>query len=415
VHGTRIGDLYRGGAGVFSTLTAGQHSDLWCWGDWNGDVFIRRSVQGEARRIAVHDGGVDSMAQCELDGTSWIITGGRDGAVRVLDSRADHPEAPANEYHGVVAGAGETGGDCVAALSTDGGILILAVETGDILATLDSSAERRYRSAAALPGDPTSFVTLDSEGLIALRRFPGGQLSYERRLPAEEEWSRIEVLKRERPLLLATAASGRLGFFDLTSGEPIRPPLHCHASRFAVAPLPDQSADALRFVTWDWRENQTRLWTVTGDEAEFVDLTLSARADIVTPFRVTAVSFGRSGSVSTVVGVGSYSRLTVWNAADGTRLAQAQFEDGHHMELTSVDMTQYGGRSIAVTGGHTCSVGLWSVENGQEHHLRVGSPLWRTKVLPPHGVVVIGSRGIMALELGSRTFDRVVEPRASGG
>ncbi|GAA3116948.1 hypothetical protein GCM10010449_43820 [Streptomyces rectiviolaceus] len=418
VRGTRIGDPYRGGAGVFSTLITGRHSDLWCWGDWNGDVFFRRSIQGEARRIAVHDGGVESVAQCELDGTCWVITGGRDGAVRVWDSRADRPEAPAaNEYHAVVAGAGEgvMEGDCVAALGADGGLVVFAAETGDVLARIESSAGRRYRSLAALPGDPTSFLTLDTEGLFALRRFPDGQVSYGRTLPAEEEWGRIAVVERERPLLLAAAVSGRLGFFDLASGEPTRPPLQCHADRFAVAPLPDQPDDALRCVTWDWVEAQTRLWTVTGDDARFEDLALSARAGSDSPFRTTAVSFVRAGHVSAIVGVGSYSRLDVWNAEDGTRMTHAQLERGHHMELTDVDMARYGEWPIAVTGGHTCSVGLWSLENGQEHHVRVGSPLWRTKVLAPRGVVVVtGSRGIMAIELGSRTFDRVVGPRASG-
>ncbi|MGW7080216.1 AAA family ATPase [Streptomyces sp. NPDC054866] len=410
VRGTRIVDPYRGGAGVFSTLFSGRHSDLWCWGDWNGDVFIRRSAQGEAKRIAIHDGGVEAVAQCDMDGTCWVVTGGRDGAVRVWDSRADAPEAPANKYHGVVAGAGEAEGDCVAALSADGQFVIFGADTGDILARLGSSAERCYRSAAAMPGDPTSFVTLDTEGLFALRRFPDGQMAYDRRLPAEEEWARIAVLERERPLLLTAAVSGRLGFFDLASGEPVRPPLHCHAGRFAVAPLPDQPDDALRFVTWDWQEDQTRLWTVTGEDARFEDLALSGRTDIGTPFRTTAVSFACSGHAAVVVGVGSYSQLTVWNAEDGTRMTHAQLERGHGMELTDVDMAQYGRRAIAVTGGHTCSVALWSLESGLEHHVRVGSPLWRTKVLGPRGVVVIGSRGIMAIELGSRTFDRVVGP-----
>ncbi|WP_371551888.1 hypothetical protein OG266_40265 [Streptomyces sp. NBC_00554] len=410
VRGTTIGDPYHGGAGVFSTLIAGHHSDLWCWGDWNGDVFIRPSGQGETRRLAIHDGGVESIVQCELDGTRWVVTGGRDGAVRVWDSRADWPETQANEYHLVVAGVGEMEDNCVAALSADGGFAIFDTEMGNVLARLESPAESRYRSAAAVPGDPTSFVTLDAEGRFALRRFPNGQVSYDHRLPAEEEWARVAVIERERPLLLATAFSGRLGFFDLTSGEPVRSPLQCHAGRFVVAPLPEQPDDALRFVTWDWEEYQTRLWTVTGDDARFEDLALSARTGIEDPFRITAVSFGRSGHEPIVVGVGSYSRLAVWSAEDGSLMTQAQLELGHHMELTDVDLAHYGERSIAVTGGHTCSVGLWSLAGGQEYHVRVGSPLWRTRVLPPHRVVMVGSRGIMAIELGSQSFDRFIGP-----
>ncbi|MGW1618528.1 hypothetical protein [Streptomyces sp. NPDC002172] len=406
VRATRIGEPDRGGAGVFSTLVVGRHRDLWCWGDWNGDVFARPSGQGETRRLAVHDGGVQSLAQCELDGTSWVVTGGRDGAVRVWDSRTPSPEAPANEYYGVVAGVGETGTHCVAALGADGGLVVFDADTGDVLARLESSAERRYRGAAALPGDPTAFLTLETEGRVALRRFPNGEMSYEHRLPEEEEWARIAVLERERPLLLATALSGRLAFFDLPSGQEVRPPLHCHPGRFSVAPLPDQPDDVLRFVTWGWEERRTLLWTVSGEETRTVDLVRSAGVE--GPFRTTAVSFGHWGQGSVVVGVGSYSRLLVCNAEDGALITQVQLERGHHMELTDVDLAQYGERSIAVTGGHTCSVGLWSLESGREHHVRVGSPLWRTKVLPPRGVVMAGPRGIMVVELGSRTFDRLV-------
>ncbi|MFJ3802948.1 AAA family ATPase [Streptomyces sp. NPDC090088] len=412
VRATRIGASDRGGAGVFSSLAVGGPGDQWCWGDWNGDLIVRPSGQGETRRFAVHDGGVQSLAQCELDGTSWVVTGGRDGAVRVWDSRTPSPEAPADEYYEVVAGVGETGAHCVAALGVDGDLVVFDTETGDVLARLEASAERRYRGATALPGDPTAFVTLDAEGRVALRRFPNGQVVYESRLPGQEEWARIAVLEREQPLLLVTSLSGRLGFFDLASGEEVRPPLRCHRGRFSVAPLPDRSDVALRFVTWDWARQETRLWTLAGDEAGCVDLTFPGDGE--GPSRTAAVSIGRWGRDSVVVGVGSYSRVVVWSAEDGSPITQAQLESGHYMELTDVDLARYGEREIAVTGGHTCSVGLWSLENRQEHHVRVGSPLWRTRVLPPRGVVMTGPRGIMAVELGPRTFDRLVEPRASG-
>ncbi|MEV0323704.1 WD40 repeat domain-containing protein [Streptomyces sp. NPDC050658] len=416
VRATRIGELYSGGAGVFSTLAVGRQNELWCWGDWNGDLFMRSSSHGATRRIAMHDGGVESVAQCEQDGSCWVITGGRDGAVRVWDSRAESPAAPANEFHGLVAGgagdasARESEENCVAALGADGRLVIFDVETGDIRAETGGPDERRCRSVAALRGDPASFVTLDAEGRFALRRFPYGEVSYDVRLPEDEEWIRIAVLGRERPLLLATAVSGRLGFFGLASGEPPRPSLRCHAGRFWVAPLPEQPDDALRFVTWDWEQNETRLWSVGGDEASFEDLVPPARTDAQFPLRITGISFGRVGHVPVVVGVGSFSQLVVWNAEDGSLMAQAQLERGHYMELTDVDMAQYGRRSIAVTGGHTCSVGLWSLEGGQEHHVRVGSPLWRTRVLPAHRVVMIGPRGIMAVELRPRAFDRLLGP-----
>jgi WD40 repeat protein len=402
-----VGHPHRGQAEVFTTLIAGHSGDLWCWGDWNGNLFTRGPDHGEVRQLAAHDGGIQSLAQCELGGAPLLITGGRDGAVRVWDARTANPVASANDYHSVVTGADATGRGFVASIRADGTALIFDVDNGHVVTELRPSAEERYRSAAMLPGDPGSFVTLDTQGHVTLRQFPDSEPSHDFRLTTDEEWGRMVVVHHGRPLLLVTAASGRLSFVDLASGEPIRPPLTCHTGRFGIAPLPEQHAGAIRFITWDWESPEARLWTVTSDEAGHQRLPLAAHPDTSEPLPISAVSFGHSGDVSVAVAAGAFSRLLVWNTDDGSLLADAQLEKAHHMALADVDMALIGGQPLILTGGHTCSVALWSMETLREHHLWVGSPLWRIRFLPGNRAVVAGSRGIMALELGSRLLSRV--------
>jgi WD40 repeat protein len=71
---------------VVSTLIA--HSgdgELQCWGDTYGDLHLRSGDAGLMRRIAAHDSFINAIAACDLGGALRLVTGGRDGAVRVWD------------------------------------------------------------------------------------------------------------------------------------------------------------------------------------------------------------------------------------------------------------------------------------------------------------------------------------------
>ncbi|MFE6177061.1 WD40 repeat domain-containing protein, partial [Streptomyces sp. NPDC056464] len=405
IRGETVGEPHRGDAGVFTTLIAGLDNDLWCWGDWNGNLFVREGAQEEVRQLAAHDGGVQSLAQCEVNGAGLLITGGRDGAVRVLNIHAPSPVTSAGGHRDLVLGADSAGHSFIASIRGNGSVVIFDVDSGIVLAELMRSDEERFRSAAQLPGSPRSFVTLDAQRYITIRSFPDGQPVHDFQLAADEEWRRIAVMNSERPLLLATAASGRMGLFDLASGESLRPPLACHTGNFLVAPLPEQPAEAYRFITWNWLDPEARLWTVTRNETRYLDLALLT-LDNGAPMAISDVAFGYLGDAPIAVGAGVYSRLHVWNTEDGSLMATAQLEQAHHMALSDVDSIQVDSRPLILSGGHTCSAALWSPESRGEHHLRVGSPLWCTRFLPGNRIVVAGPRGIMVLELGSRLLSR---------
>ncbi|WP_371749582.1 AAA family ATPase [Streptomyces sp. NBC_01283] len=409
IRGEVVGDPQHGDAGVFTTLVTGHDNDLWCWGDWNGNLFMHGAAQEEVRQLAVHDGGVQALAQCELNGARLLISGGRDGAVRAWNVQAARPVASFGDHHSVVAGADSTRQSCIASIRADGSLVIFEADAGGVLAELRRSAEEGFRCAAVMPGDPRSFVTLDRQRRITLRGFPDGRPSHDFQLAADEEWRSIAVMNRQRPLLLVTATSGRLGFFDLATCDAVRPPLACHTGRFMVAPLPEQPDEAHRFITWDWECFQARLWNVRSDETRHLDLPV-LRVDNGDPFSISAVSFGHIGDIPVAVGVGGYSRLHIWNTEDGSLMIDAQLEQAHHMALLDVDTTQIDRQSLMLSGGHTCSAALWSAESRREHHLRVGSPLQSTRFLPGNRAVVAGSRGIMVLELGSRLLSRFERP-----
>ncbi|MFJ5731507.1 AAA family ATPase [Streptomyces paradoxus] len=409
VRGEIVGDPHHGDAGVFTTLVAGHDNDLWCWGDWNGNLFMRGAAQEGVRQLAVHDGGVQSLAQCELNGARLLISGGRDGAVRAWNIQEARPVTSAGDHHSVVTGADSTQQVCIASIRADGSLVIFAADGGAVLAELSRSAEEGFRSAAVVPGDPRSFVTLDRQGHITLRVFPDGRPSHSFQLPSDEEWRSIAVMNRQRPLLLVTATSGRLGFFDLATFDAVRPPLACHTGRFMVAPLPEQPDEVHRFITCDWECCQARLWNVRSAETRYLDLPV-LRMDNGDPLSFSAVSFGHIGDIPVAVGAGAYSRLHIWNTEDGSLMIDAQLEQAHHMALTDVDTAQIGRQSLILSGGHTCSAALWSAESRREHHLRVGSPLRSTTFLPDKRVVVAGPRGIMVLRLSSSLLSRFEQP-----
>ncbi|MEU6676658.1 WD40 repeat domain-containing protein [Streptomyces sp. NPDC046925] len=401
------GEPHRGDAGVFVTLftgSPGRRRDAWSWGDWNGNLFTH-DVRGEIRQLAAHDGGIESLARSELNGVTVLVTGGRDGCVRVWDHRTADPAGPAHSYRSIATGVDAAHRDCVASVRADGATVIFDADNGNVLAELPAT-EEEWRRTLALPSDPSSFITLNSRGHCTLRRFPDARPV--RELPtALTELRQVSVSHHAQPILLAPTSSGRLHFVDLTTGEPLRPPLDCHADAFRVAALPEAPQGTLRFITWTYQPREARLWNVTTDETHHLDLPLTPHPDADHLLHITAVAFGRSQDLPVAVAVGSYSHVLIWNTEDGTLVSDAQLEHGHQMELIDVHMTRIAGKPLVATAGHTCSVALWSPQTHQEHHLRIGSVLWHTRFLPGRRVLAAGPRGIMAIALNSRLLDRL--------
>lgn len=75
--------LYQDRAVVRTLIAYAGNGELQCWGDTYGDLHLRSGDAGPVRRIAAHDSYITAIAACEHDGALHLVTGGRDGAVRV--------------------------------------------------------------------------------------------------------------------------------------------------------------------------------------------------------------------------------------------------------------------------------------------------------------------------------------------
>jgi hypothetical protein len=69
VRGDLIEDPYYVGAGVFRVRhVRTPDGDLLCWGDSDGNLFLRPAGASELLRLAAHDSGVQAITACQVDG-----------------------------------------------------------------------------------------------------------------------------------------------------------------------------------------------------------------------------------------------------------------------------------------------------------------------------------------------------------
>ena len=237
-------------------------------------------------------------------------------------------------------------------------------------------------------------VTVDSGNQVAVWRPWDDQPRLTWQLPADAEVTNIAVADGvASTLLLAAQSDGRLALFDVESGQMTRASLDCHAARFTVAASSEWASGPIHFATSAWPE--LRLWSISGGEVTHQDLPIDSEQD--GPF---VLRFARLGDRNIIAGAGGdsgdVSSLHVWDADDGSLIAHTRLEQARGMALLDVDIWETAGQPFVLSGGYACSLALWSLGTGEEHHLWVGSPLWFVRSLPGDRVVVAGSRGIMA-------------------
>jgi len=394
------------GAGVFGVLalrTAG--GDFECWGDANGNLFVRSAGASEPRRLVAHDSGIQAIKACRLDGDTGIITGGRDGAVRVWKPGDAKPARLSRSYRDlVIMPSADQSQPLIASINAAGSGQVLAAANGQALAELRAADGAELRCIAVLPGRAPAVVTADSKGQIGVWRPPGSHPVQTWQLPYDREPSAIAVAGGNQPVLLAAMPDGRLAFLDLTTGQQARPPLTCHHGAFMVAADPGPGPDGvLRFITATVQvPGEARLWTVAAGEATSCDLETAHEPEFGGPAWLWAAVFGQVDHRHVIAGAGISSWLYMWDADSGDALMRKQLEHAHQMELLDVDLAEMAGGKVIISGGYTCSLVLLPLDNSEEHHLWVGSPLGSVKSLPGDRAIAAGPRGIIAFQLTPR-------------
>jgi WD40 repeat protein len=164
---------------------------------------------------------------------------------------------------------------------------------------------------------------------------------------------------------------------------------------------PVQPDDGLRFVTVVYDPpSEIVQWTLRAVGAvERRALDAAATPDESGHYHLLwVVAHGRHAGRRILAGAGSRSRFRLWDADTGERLHVGQLADAHYMAINAVEFAVIGDRTYLLTGGHTCTLGIWSLDTERERHLWVGSQVWSIKSGSGRNVVLAGVRGLMGIE-----------------
>jgi len=371
IQGRLVGQPHYQGLAVVSTLIADtDDGELQCWGDTYGDLYLRSGDAGPVRRIAAHDSFLTAIAACEPGGALRLVTGGRDGAVRVWNpATAPATGPPAGIRCVAVMPPADSGQTLIAWVGTDGTNAWLDAADGQILAR-SSSPGAQIEHIALRPGRAPAVVTVDSRNQVALWRLLDDQPRLTWQLPAGTKVTEIAVADGgASTMLLAAQSDGRLALFDIDSGQMTKASLDCHASRFRVVTSPEPGGP-IQFATIAWwpEQPEPRVWSISGKKVTRRDLPFDSELGDPSVLR-----FARLGDRTIIIGPGSNSSLRLWDASDGSLIAHARLGQTRGMGLDDADIGEVAGQPVVLCSGYACSLALWSPGTGEEHHLWVGS------------------------------------------
>jgi WD40 repeat protein len=402
--GKLLGGPFYGGAVLSALITSDGGRELQWWGSTSGDLHVRPGDDGTVRPIAAHDNGIDALAACRPAGRLAVITGSRDGAVRVwrpedlLSAASPRPGIASLE---VLPPAGDSGPLLVTALLTDGTASVFEADDGHVVTQLRPPGPGiRLAEIALLPGPGVGLLTVDSEHHVAAWHPAGDQLEPMWRLPEDCRMWNIAVAGGDQPTLLVAQTDGLVSFFDAATGRPTREPLDlkCRDKRYKIIAGPVAADGSIRFFVYASEAHDVSEWTLSP--------ALVACRTLVTPPSSepylegpSALAFTTLDDIPVVVGVGPYSAIYMWNARDCSLQNSVWLEQAHQMVLLAVDVAELGGQPTVLCGGFTCSLAMWRPDTRSEHHLRVGSVLTQVRSTPGGRVAISGIRGIMMVHL----------------
>ncbi|WP_173154308.1 WD40 repeat domain-containing protein [Phytohabitans suffuscus] len=402
-----------------STALLGDDGAVMAVGDSVGDIHIWAADEPGWRRLAIHDNGVAALAIARVDTGYVLVTGGRDGTVRLVQSERKRDQASVSELkdHGpssrnlVRVGSRRIrqirhaprspDTPALTVFSEDNGRLsVMDTRSGDVLAEHALRPDSPLYDAVIVPGEPPWLVTLHRDDLLTIRPAvtPGPERQVE--IPRGEWWT-LEVDPAAPHTVLLTGSAGVLAFVDVFTGTEVRPKIHCHAGHFWMVTDPVRHSDVTRFVTATKAPtHEVVQWTLTDDNTvKQVGLAVDEAPDGAEwPYMIWEFVYGWHHGRRILAGAGTNSHVQVWDAEDGSAMWSGDLQGGHHKAINAVEISRIGGETYVLTGGHTCTLGLLSLATGEERHLWVGSQIWSIAADTEHNVVIGGVRGIMNIE-----------------
>lgn len=384
-------------AGALSAGLAAGASTFMAIGDSLGDLHVRSADDAGWRRLAIHDGGVAVLAVTHVGDEPVVVTGGRDGTVRLVYPSRTRTRPAAAEYRRIRHAAAVH--DCPPLLLFDDGTgrwTVLDARTGATLDEHTPDPALPLRDLTFVPGDRPMIVALHGDDLVTVR--PALESAAVRRLsiPAAD-WCAVRPLAGRPDVVLAATSDGAVAVIDTVSGAEVRPRVQCHGTFFSLVPDPAPPGGAIRFVTAvDVPAPEVVRWTL-GDDGTVAGAPLRLLEipdTLEETYAVWEFAYGRHDGRRIIAGAGFSSCFQIWDADTGEPLYANRLANAYNMAINAVEL----GSAHLFTGGHTCTLGIVSLDTHEERHLWVGSHLWSITALSDRVVVVGGVRGIMGVE-----------------
>ena len=306
-----------------------RQSGLNAFADQIGQLPLRRSFsvpwanwQSAAthRVILGHDSGVQSVAVGEWDGRAVIVSGGRDGTVRVWDLATGRPVGEPLRGH-------------------DGGVWSVAVGERDGRAVIVSGGNdgtvRVWDLATGRPvGEP-------------LRGHDGGVWSV-----AVGEWD-------GRAVIVSGGRDGTVRVWDLATDRPVGEPLRGHDGGVSSVAVGERDGRAV--IVSGGNDETVRVWDLATGRA--VGEPLRGH-----DYLVRSVALGELDGRAVIVSGGEDGTVRVWDPATGRPVGEPL---RGHVGVWSVAVGKWDGRAVIVSGGGDGTVRVWDLATGQP----VGEPL----------------------------------------
>ncbi|WP_221329194.1 WD40 repeat domain-containing protein [Actinoplanes sp. L3-i22] len=360
---------------------------LWTWPDG-------RPV---AQEIAAHEGGVAGVATLSLSGGPVAATCGGDGATRIW-----YPGGTTETRHGF--GVGQllpipVDGQERLLASTGEHLLLLDPANGHTVAARPAPCEDLSPMARNPGPGPEDLALAMADGSVHLIKV--ATLETRRRFTACEP-RQISALGTAPGRIMVMTRTGLLQIWDPDQ-------LRQELATVDVGGLVRSVASIGNVAVVP---GGNRITTVDLDKGELCAGKLADGCRSGTD--IWRISTGRIGGRTVAVGVGAQAHVHVWDAADGTLLADTTLDDGHGLRLSDVVVTRLHDRPVVVTGSYGGAIAIWDLDGRVGEVIEIGPAVWSVAVVGGDTIMAGGPSGLIAIRV-TPSMIRTDRPRRNLG
>lgn len=305
--------------------------------------------------------GVRALACTVLDGRAAVLTGRRDGLVRVWDLATGEQRVTLAGHTGGVASVAcmDFDGRVLAVTgSRDGTIRIWDIEEGEQLAVLTGHIGWVRAVTCAVLGDQAVVVSGGSDGTLRMWDINSGEQL--RLFAGHTSWvNAVACTEIQRRAVLASGSrDGSLRLWDLETGTELAA-LRGHSGGVYTVACAEVDGRVIAATGGD--DRTVRIWDLMEQRERCV---LNGHTGWVRGAACTVIK-----DRPAVVTVADDGTVRIWDLGDGIERAVLA---GHRGWVLAVDCATLNGRPLAVTGSDDETVRIWDLAGGTEQTARPG-------------------------------------------